>query len=180
MLKESKCRSQPLGGSFCERLHQTLQPAMWCMVRLIIVDGKDLLRGLMLLPPDFLPKLCCLMCDGLRHGSLPDCTTQGTRGSMFTHMVVTMAQAVGRCLSKATEAGTEQQVLDLMLGPAVAELARLSTVICSKANMRMYSKEPGQSAAYQANPQLPSHPLESCLTCGRQVTNRSSTQFPCC
>ncbi|MEW5304945.1 MAG: hypothetical protein WDW36_007518 [Sanguina aurantia] len=90
----------------------------------------------MLLPPGYLPKLCCLMCEGLRRGNLPDCATQDTRGSTFAHTVVGLAAAMGRCYKAAKSAGAGAHVRELMLCPAVDQLARLAMVICSRPSTR--------------------------------------------
>lgn len=127
-------------GSLQDKLLHTLQPVVWCVSRLVTLDAEQLIEGVMLLPPSFLSKVCCLMCECLRCGNLPDCTTQDTRKRVLTQSVVGLATAIGDCIKVAAAVPGDKMFLrvgDAMLCPAVLQLAKLSLVICSKVDTTM-------------------------------------------
>lgn len=124
-------------NSICARLFFTIQPLVSHMSEISILEGVQLQLAVLMLPANFLSKLCCLVCEGLRYGrsSLDRTKLQLSCLISPAYLVATLAAAVGRCLTSAEtlEGGGLQVIRLALLSPAVTEMARLAVVVCSRA-----------------------------------------------
>lgn len=132
-------RQENADKAFRERLYYMLQPPVLHMQNISLLEGKERELAVAALPPAFVAKLCCVLCEGLRYRKGRSNAPLDLNGlHTVAHMVALMAMAVGRlvCSEHPTKAGAQTRAL---FSPAVIELARLALVACSKTDMQALS-----------------------------------------
>lgn len=125
----------------CNRIHLTLQPLLLHLNRMTFLKGDAIHTAALLLPPEFLSHVCCLMCEGLHFGNVPGSgVLDMDRPGTFETSVLGVATALGRCHASHSKEGSRRGPCQPLLCHAALELARLALVICSKADTRSYDE----------------------------------------
>ncbi|MEW5312710.1 MAG: hypothetical protein WDW38_004324 [Sanguina aurantia] len=143
-------RQENADKAFRERLYYMLQPPVLHMQNISLLEGKERELAVAALPPAFVAKLCCVLCEGLRYRKGRSNAPLDLNGlHTVAHMVALMAMAVGRlvCSEHPTKAGAQTRAL---FSPAVIELARLALVACSKTDMQALSGMQRRAAGRRA------------------------------